>query len=125
MPVVDVGSNIPSTFAAMALAMIGHSLLLWQLGLKGLKLCTLPTNPVCLGFNCLPFSFKECFFLSLLSLVISEIVTGSFVLNMVLFQAEAKILIYRFSFRWCDLSDLFDHEGFHPSPLLFRSRMSN
>ncbi|CAH8385263.1 unnamed protein product [Eruca vesicaria subsp. sativa] len=52
MPVVDIGSNIPSTFAAMALAMIRHSLLLWQLGLK-----------------------------------------GSFVLKMVLFQAEAKMFI--------------------------------
>ncbi|CAH8391947.1 unnamed protein product [Eruca vesicaria subsp. sativa] len=39
MPVVDVGSNLPSTFVAMALAMIGNSLLLWQLGLKRLKLC--------------------------------------------------------------------------------------
>ncbi|KAL0853684.1 hypothetical protein Bca101_058836 [Brassica carinata] len=77
----------------MAFAMIWHYLLLWQLGVKVLKLCILPANLVCLGFNCPPFSFKECFFLPHLSLVISEIVIGSIVLKMVLFEAEAKIFI--------------------------------
>ncbi|KAL0863891.1 hypothetical protein Bca101_043009 [Brassica carinata] len=63
------------------------------LGVKVLKLCILPANLVCLGFNCPPFSFKECFVLPHLSLVISEIVIGSIVLKMVLFEAEAKIFI--------------------------------
>ncbi|KAG2312358.1 hypothetical protein Bca52824_023915 [Brassica carinata] len=68
------------SIAIMAFAMIWHYLLLWQLGVKVLKLCILPENLVCLGFNCPPFSFKECFVLPHLSL-------------MVLFEAEAKIFI--------------------------------
>ncbi|CAF1710043.1 unnamed protein product [Brassica napus] len=82
-----------STFALMAFAMIRYSLLLWQLGMKVLKLCILPENVVCLGSNCPPFSFKECFVLPHLSLVISEIVIGSIVLKMVLFEAKAKMFI--------------------------------
>ncbi|CAN6989448.1 unnamed protein product [Brassica rapa subsp. trilocularis] len=85
--------RLPSTFALMAFVMIWHSLLLWQLGVKVLNLCIFPANLVCLGFNCPPFSFKESFFLPLLSLVISEIVIGSIVLKMVLFEAEAKMFI--------------------------------
>ena len=77
----------------MAFVMIWHSLLMWQLGVKVLKLCILPANLVCLGFNCLPLSFKELFFLPHLSLVTSEIVIGSIVLKMVLFEAEAKMFI--------------------------------
>ncbi|KAH0893912.1 hypothetical protein HID58_056341 [Brassica napus] len=85
--------RLPSTFALMAFAMIRYSLLLWQLGMKVLKLCILPENMVCLGSNCPRFSFKECFVLPHLSLVISEIVIGSIVLKMVLFEAEAKMFI--------------------------------
>ncbi|KAJ4912808.1 Uncharacterized protein Rs2_07429 [Raphanus sativus] len=85
--------RLTSTFALMAFAMIRHSLLLWQLGVKVLKLCILPANLVCLGSNCLYFSFKECFVLPHLSLVISEIVIGSIVLKMVLYEAEAKVFI--------------------------------
>ncbi|KAF2618358.1 hypothetical protein F2Q68_00041874 [Brassica cretica] len=85
--------RLPSTFALMAFAMIRHSLLLWQLGVKVLKLCILPANLVCLGSNCPPFSFKECFVLPHLSLVISETVIGSIVLKMVLFETEVKMFI--------------------------------
>ncbi|KAG5407623.1 hypothetical protein IGI04_013742 [Brassica rapa subsp. trilocularis] len=85
--------RLPSTFALMAFVMIWHSLLLWQLGVKVLKLRIFPANLVCLGFNCPPFSFKELFFLPHLSLVTSEIVIGSIVLKMVLFEAEAKMFI--------------------------------
>ncbi|KAL0697761.1 hypothetical protein Bca4012_053883 [Brassica carinata] len=81
------------SIAIMAFAMIWHHLFLWQLGVKVLKLCIFPANLVCLGFNCPPFSFKECFVLPHLSLLISEIVIGSIVLKMVLFEAEAKIFI--------------------------------
>ncbi|KAF3588949.1 hypothetical protein F2Q69_00025947 [Brassica cretica] len=58
--------RLPSTFSLMAFAMIS---------------------------NCPPFSFEECFVLPHLSLVISEIVIGSIVLKMVLFEAEAKMFI--------------------------------
>ncbi|CAN7039230.1 unnamed protein product [Brassica oleracea var. botrytis] len=85
--------RLPSTFSLMAFAMIRYYLLLWQLGVKVLKLCILPANLVCLGSNCPPFSFEECFVLPHLSLVISEIVIGSIVLKMVLFEAEAKMFI--------------------------------
>ncbi|CDY51978.1 BnaCnng21580D [Brassica napus] len=85
--------RLPSTFALMAFAMIRHSLLLWQLGVKVLKLCILPANLVCLGSNCPLFSFKECFVLPHLSLVISETVIGSIVLKMVLFKTEVKMFI--------------------------------
>ncbi|CAN6810970.1 unnamed protein product [Brassica oleracea var. botrytis] len=85
--------RLPFTFALMAFAMIRHSLLLWQLGVKVLKLCILPANLVCLGSNCPPFSFKECFVLPHLSLVIRKIVIGSIVLKMVLFETEVKMFI--------------------------------
>ncbi|KAG2277539.1 hypothetical protein Bca52824_060094 [Brassica carinata] len=84
---------LPSTFALMAFAMIRHSLLLWHLGVKVLKLCILPANLVCLGSNCPLFSFKECFVLPHLSLVISETVIGSIVLKMVMFKTEVKMFI--------------------------------
>ncbi|WZZ30355.1 hypothetical protein YC2023_013756 [Brassica napus] len=84
---------LPSTFVLMAFAMIRHSLLLWQLGVKVLKLCIIPANLVCLGSNCPLFSFKECFVLPHLSLVISETVIGSIVLKMVLFKTEVKMFI--------------------------------
>ncbi|CAN7111260.1 unnamed protein product [Brassica rapa subsp. narinosa] len=82
-----------STFALMAFEMTWHSLLMWQFGVKVLKLCILSANLVCLGSLCPPYSFKECFILPHLSLVISEIVIGSIVLKMVLFVAEAKMSI--------------------------------
>ncbi|KAL0747721.1 hypothetical protein Bca101_029723 [Brassica carinata] len=86
-------AELPSTFALMAFAMIRHSLLLWHLGVKVLKLCILPANLVCLGSNCPLFSFKECFVLPHLSLVISETVIGSIVLKMVMFKTEVKMFI--------------------------------
>ncbi|KAF3546753.1 hypothetical protein DY000_02009163 [Brassica cretica] len=59
--------------------------------------CRLPSTFALMAFvmisNCPPFSFKECFVLPHLSLVISEIVIGSIVLKMVLFEAEAKMFI--------------------------------
>ncbi|KAH0865490.1 hypothetical protein HID58_082701 [Brassica napus] len=73
--------------------LLRHYLLLWQLGVKVLKLCILPANLVCLGSNCPPFSFKECFVLLHLSLVISETVIGSIVLKMVMFETEVKMFI--------------------------------
>ncbi|KAF2564899.1 hypothetical protein F2Q70_00016767 [Brassica cretica] len=82
-----------STFALMAFEMTWHSLLVWQFGMEVLKLCILSAKLVCLGSLCPPFSFKECFFLPHLSLVINEIVIGSIVLKMVLFVAEAKMSI--------------------------------
>ncbi|CAF2152542.1 unnamed protein product [Brassica napus] len=82
-----------STFVLMAFEMTWHSLLMWQFGVKVLKLCILSANLVCLGSLCPPYSFKECFILPHLSLVISEIVIGSIVLKMVLFVAEAKMSI--------------------------------
>ncbi|CAN6905676.1 unnamed protein product [Brassica oleracea] len=85
--------RLHSTFALMAFAMIRHYLLLWQLGVKVLKLCIFSANLVCLGSNCPPFSFKECFVLLHLSLVISKTVIGSIVLKMVMFETEVKMFI--------------------------------
>ncbi|WZZ68898.1 hypothetical protein YC2023_080268 [Brassica napus] len=77
-----------STFALMTFEMTWRSLLVWQFGVE-----VMYPFSICLGYLCPPFSFKECFFLPHLSLVISEIVIGSIVLKMVLFVAEAKMSI--------------------------------